>query len=80
MAVRLPINTYALTFASGFVLTARNLQKGTTQNYQGVAKGLPMVAAKMLWMGLLVTSVLHYLPRSAGQVASPVPISSRLWG
>ncbi|MBL0642620.1 hypothetical protein JD502_06565 [Aeromonas veronii] len=34
-------------FASGFVLTARNLQKGTTQNYQGAfAKGVAeMVAA-----------------------------------
>lgn len=37
-------------FASGFVLTARNLQKGTTQNYQGAfAKGEAlMVAANAL--------------------------------
>lgn len=37
-------------FASGFVLTARNLQKGTTQNYQGAfAKGVAeMVAANAL--------------------------------
>ncbi|BBT78648.1 hypothetical protein WP8S18E11_03140 [Aeromonas veronii] len=37
-------------FASGFVLTARNLQKGTTQNYQGAfAKGVTeMVAANAL--------------------------------
>ncbi|WP_264787204.1 DUF6701 domain-containing protein [Aeromonas caviae] len=37
-------------FASGFVLTARNLQKGTTQNYQGAfAKGVAeMVAANVL--------------------------------
>ncbi|WP_421260142.1 DUF6701 domain-containing protein [Aeromonas sp. 600774] len=37
-------------FASGFVLTARNLQKGTTQNYKGAfAKGVAeMVAANAL--------------------------------
>ncbi|WP_421316890.1 DUF6701 domain-containing protein [Aeromonas veronii] len=37
-------------FASGFVLTARNLQKGTTENYQGAfAKGVAeMVAANAL--------------------------------
>lgn len=37
-------------FASGFVLTARNLQQGTTQNYQGAfAKGVAeMVAANAL--------------------------------
>ena len=37
-------------FASGFVITARNLQKGTTQNYQGAfAKGVAeMVAANAL--------------------------------
>ncbi|WP_168797175.1 DUF6701 domain-containing protein [Aeromonas veronii] len=37
-------------FASGFVLTARNLQKGTTENYKGVfAKGVAeMVAANAL--------------------------------
>ncbi|MFB2828051.1 DUF6701 domain-containing protein [Aeromonas jandaei] len=37
-------------FASGFVLTARNLQKGTTQNYKGTfAKGVAeMVAANAL--------------------------------
>ncbi|MBA2800446.1 hypothetical protein MPE84_16720 [Aeromonas veronii] len=37
-------------FASGFVLTARNQQKGTTQNYQGAfAKGVAeMVAANAL--------------------------------
>lgn len=37
-------------FASGFVITARNLQQGTTQNYQGAfAKGVAeMVAANAL--------------------------------